>query len=205
MKVLIGINHELVRYGLIQLLKDIQPIESMVMVATTEEFIEALREYEFDLTIVDVGLRGAGGTKSILLALNELPNSTKTVFMYNDHDVVEDIFHMENRNLFGVFHEKSTLEDLMDTFQKIMAGEKVILNKDKKSEDELFLNVNSSLSNREKEVFHLKVRGYTVKDTAKLLNISPKTVENHRRNIKNKLLIVKSSEWYEWAQKLNMM
>jgi len=60
------------------------------------------------------------------------------------------------------------------------------------------------LSKREEEVFHMKVRGYTVKETAALLNISPKTVENHRRNIRKKLNIVKNNEWYDWGKQFGM-
>ncbi|WP_143522608.1 helix-turn-helix transcriptional regulator, partial [Pseudomonas sp. 2822-17] len=72
----------------------------------------------------------------------------------------------------------------MEFFQQVLAGDSVILNLNKHDDDKTLLgDFNYTLSKREREVFHLKVRGYTVKDTAELLNISPKTVENHRRNI----------------------
>jgi len=43
------------------------------------------------------------------------------------------------------------------------------------------------LTQREKEILKLVAEGYTSKETAKFLCISPKTVERHRSNIMNKL------------------
>lgn len=205
MKVLIGLDHELLRNGLIQLLKDVQQIEYMVITQTTEEFIAAVKKYEFDLFIVDAELQGAGGLRSILSTIDILPPETKRVFMYRKRiGELERLF--EKRQIHGLFYERSSLDKLLSFFQKVISGEKAfMMSEQKKNVSFTDLNMNDYLSKREEEVFHMKVRGYTVKETSEVLNISSKTVENHRRNIKKKLNIKKNSEWYDWGKRLGVL
>jgi len=45
----------------------------------------------------------------------------------------------------------------------------------------------NNISNREKEVLHLIADEYTAKEIARLLFISPHTVNDHRKNLLSKL------------------
>ena len=55
------------------------------------------------------------------------------------------------------------------------------------------------LSDREREVLQLVARGYTYKDIGERLFISPKTVENHVRNILSKLHLNRKQELIRYA------
>lgn len=55
------------------------------------------------------------------------------------------------------------------------------------------------LSPREREVVGLVARGHTYKAVADELFISPKTVENHVRNIMAKLHLSRRHELVRWA------
>ncbi|WNF38289.1 response regulator transcription factor [Bacillaceae bacterium IKA-2] len=205
MKVLVGIKHELLRYGLVELLKDVQPIEYMVMVSDVKELNQALRNYHFDLIIVDERLQGDGGLRSVLAVLKTVQASSKRVLMFNE--AVQKLEVMTKQEVFqGLFYEHSTLEELMDFFHRVLKGEHVYLNTDQKSG--LFSTLEETehdLSKREEEVFYMKVRGYTLKDTAEALKISPRTAENHRLNIRKKLNIEKNSDWYKWGKQLGVL
>ncbi|MFA9556562.1 response regulator transcription factor [Evansella sp. AB-rgal1] len=205
MKLLVGIEHELLRNGLIQLLKDVEPIEYMTLVSSTEEFIEAARTYHFDMVIIDVNIRGAGGWRSIVTILELFPPSAKKLFMYNEKQrEIEELYR--RREIEGLFYEKASLEQLMDFFQRILEGERLYLSSDTQSGNSIEgSHEGFDLTKREEEVFYMKVRGYTVKDTAKILKISPKTVENHRRNIRKKLHIQTNSEWFVWGKRLGAL
>jgi DNA-binding CsgD family transcriptional regulator len=52
----------------------------------------------------------------------------------------------------------------------------------------------STLSNRELEVFEMIGRGMTVQQTARKLGVSPKTIESHRKTIREKLKLRNSAE-----------
>lgn len=205
MRVLIGLKNELLRYGLIELLKDVQPIEYVVMSSDVKELNQALRKYDFDLIIVDAKLQGEGGLRSVFAVLETVPASSKRVFMFNES--IHELDAIAKREqLQGIFYEHSTLTELMDFFQRVLKGECVYLNSDQKSC--LLLRGEKrehDLSKREEEVFFMKVRGYTVKDTAEALKISPRTAENHRLNIRKKLNIEKNSDWYKWGKQFGVI
>ena len=55
-------------------------------------------------------------------------------------------------------------------------------------------SVNTSFSNREREIADLLARGFTEKEIAAKLNISAATVNNHTRNIREKFGLSKNSE-----------
>ncbi len=55
------------------------------------------------------------------------------------------------------------------------------------------------LSDREREVLQLVARGYAYKDIGERLFISPKTVENHVRNILSKLHLNRKQELIRYA------
>ena len=56
-----------------------------------------------------------------------------------------------------------------------------------------------SLSEREREVLQHVARGLTYKDIGEELFISPKTVENHVRNILGKLRLTRKQELIRYA------
>ncbi|WP_416149147.1 response regulator transcription factor [Salipaludibacillus sp. HK11] len=203
MRVLAGVSHELLQYGLIQLIKDVRSVDSMVMAETASELVHALKQYRFDLIVIDDRLAKAGGIRSTLSLLENQSPSCKRVLMYHDSFHELEILVQQNK-LQGLFYEQASLNELMIFFQQVLKGDKTILRM--YGEDETNQkSVSTDLSRREEEIFNMKVRGYSVVDSAKLLNISPKTVENHRRNIRKKLNITKNHQWFEWGKRLGVI
>lgn len=73
------------------------------------------------------------------------------------------------------------------------------LNKNNEYETKYFNNfsqklLNYGISNRERDIVRLLVLNYSSKDIAEKLNISPNTVDTHRRNILKKLNISSTGE-----------
>jgi DNA-binding NarL/FixJ family response regulator len=62
-----------------------------------------------------------------------------------------------------------------------------------------------SLTSREQQVLRLLAEGLSAKEIAEKLFISPKTVENHRTNIMNKLDIHSTMELVRYAAKLGLI
>lgn len=62
---------------------------------------------------------------------------------------------------------------------------------------EAFMNFGSDrLTEREREIAHLLLRGHSVKSSAKVLEISPETVRMHRKNLYTKLEISSQAELF---------
>jgi DNA-binding NarL/FixJ family response regulator len=62
-----------------------------------------------------------------------------------------------------------------------------------------------TLTPREQQVMRLLADGLSAKDIAKELFISPKTVENHRTNIMNKLDLHSTMELVRYAARLGLI
>ena len=62
-----------------------------------------------------------------------------------------------------------------------------------------------ALTPREQEVMRLLAEGFSSKEIAEKLFISPKTVENHRANIMNKLDLHSTMELVRYAAKLGLI
>lgn len=76
-------------------------------------------------------------------------------------------------------------QDLIDAIQK---GEEILRQQNSQAEekDELIALVDK-LTPREKEVLEMISRGWTTKEIANSLDLSPRTVESHRANIADKI------------------
>jgi DNA-binding NarL/FixJ family response regulator len=62
-----------------------------------------------------------------------------------------------------------------------------------------------ALTPREREVFHLVVEGRSTKEIAKQLGISPKTAENHRARVLDKLGVHNTAELVRYAARRNLL
>ncbi len=67
------------------------------------------------------------------------------------------------------------------------------------------INVYNKLTNREKEVFNLMVKGCSRNEIATTLYISPKTVDRHRSNLLEKLNLRKEVEIQEFARLIGLL
>ena len=62
-----------------------------------------------------------------------------------------------------------------------------------------------NLTTREREVFHLIIEGATTKEVARKLDISPRTAENHRTRLLDKLGLRNTAELIRYAARHRML
>lgn len=92
-------------------------------------------------------------------------------------------------------------DDFLQSFDQILFDEKVFHHSFNTEENTACITeLDLPITKREKDVFILTVRGYTLKKIAEKLEISAKTVENHRQNITKKLGTSKRHKWVELAK-----
>lgn len=190
MRVLIGIEQELMRYGFIQLLNDIKDIEYTVAKNTKEEALRSVRKYPFDFIVLHTELKGAVSHDSIF---NIASSGTFKLLITSEKNI-------EYSNAAdAVLPENLTLDEWMTMLNKLFSGEKIAASRTAPPlQNEIF-------TNREIEVFRLKIQGYSVGESAAYLNISPKTVENHRRNIAKKANLKTNKNWMDEGRKLGFL
>ena len=190
-KVLIADDHEVVRYGLRQLLAD-EPDEIVISEATTgQEVLERVGEQPWDVVLLDIALPGKSGLKLIKELCSLSPHLPVVVLSMHSED--QYAVRSFKSGASGYLTKESAPDQLIQAIRKVAAGGKYIsielaerlafrltLGTDDKTRHE-------ALSNREFQVFRMLAIGKTVKEIADDLSLSIKTISTHRMRILEKM------------------
>lgn len=203
MNILIVDDHEIVRDGLALLLKDTLPIHAILFASDGREAIQKALNYPVDLVIIDQSMpNGLDGLHALPELRKLLPKGKIIVFsMYDEIGYQKKALELGADGYLVKNLKSDTIIKLIDN---VLQGKKIVNEKLLENNDQN--NIwRLPFSPREKEAFILTIRGYTQKDIAKTMNISTRTVENHRRSISKKLGSPNKKDWMEYAHKHNML
>ena len=149
-----------------------------------------------DLIVMDISLYGASGIELTKKILQKIPG-TKIV-MLSMYSKVIYITESLKAGAKGYILKEADMDSIMDGIKKVLAGETYVDSRISSKviaslispDEELEQPENSTydtLSSREQEILRLLAEGREIRDIAKELCISSKTVINHRTNIMQKL------------------
>lgn len=190
-RVLLADDHALVRQG-VRLIIDSQP--DLTVVAEVDDgaaAVERIAAGDVDLAILDLSMPRMTG----LQAAREITRRGFDVPMLvlSMHDNEQYLFEALKAGAAGYVHKSVADRDLLQACRAALRGEPFLypgalgtlirefLSRERTDEDA------SLLTPREEEVLKLIAEGYSGKDIAETLFISPKTVERHRANLLAKL------------------
>jgi DNA-binding NarL/FixJ family response regulator len=158
---------------------------------SAEKALSALEQTPPDIAIVDISLPGMRGTELIVRLKDKI---RQTQFMVcTIHDDNDTIFEALKSGASGyILKDPVTAEEIVKAIHDLYNGgspmspfiaRKVIGTFQKP----VINDVNSLLSQREKEVLELVAKGLLYKEIALRLTISTETVKKHLKNIYHKL------------------
>ena len=113
----------------------------------------------------------------------------------------------------GILWKESTTEQLVIAINTVASGEKYLFIPEYKLVNKIIEHIDntssdkysfSEISAREQDVIKLFAKGYSYKRIGKELNISPRTVESHKKNILSKLDLNSVTEMIKYAIKHNL-
>lgn len=205
-KIVIAEDHTLLRQGLRSLLADEPHLQ---IVAEAEDGIQAIRSVEkhgADLLLLDISMPRMNGISVIHDLKSRYPEIKILVLtVHKDDEYILDAF---NAGADGYCLKYADQSDLLAAIKSILKGSFYISPDISGQVLEGFIEGRKSLkkssayetlTRREKEVLKLVGEGYTSREIADLICISPKTVEKHRSNIMGKLNIHKASALSAYA------
>ncbi|HTQ30861.1 MAG TPA: response regulator transcription factor [Opitutaceae bacterium] len=192
-KILLVDDHPFMRAGLAQLI-DRQP--DLVVCGEAGNAADAIRELAkggVDLVLTDLTMPGRGGIefiKDLQAAQPGLP-----VLVVSMHDEVIYAERALRAGARGYIMKEAGGENLLLAIRQILGGQVYVSPKMSARILDTFSGRKprgssspiEKLSDREFEIFQLIGQGKSTRDIAKQLNLSPKTVDVHRGNIKEKL------------------
>jgi DNA-binding NarL/FixJ family response regulator len=191
-RIVIVDDHPLFRKGLEQLINSSDDAFRICGEAgDAAQGMNVIRQLKPDLAIVDLSLPGANGIELIKNIRAEFPKLP--VLILSMHDESLYALRALRAGAQGYVMKQEALENVVVAIQEVLAG-RPYLSSDMSAQ--LITNFASGtneksptdkLSDRELEILELIGKGRDVREIAKALHISAKTVETHRAHIKEKL------------------
>src|SRR6266480_841646 len=192
-RIVIVDDHPLFRKGLEQLIHSEDGFAVCGEANNASEGIEVIRKENPDLAIVDLSLPGANGIELIKNVRAEFPKLPILVLSMHDESLYALRALRAGAEGYVMKHEAmaNVVQAIREVFNgrpylsPAMAAQVITRYAQRLPEGET--DPVNRLSDRELEILELIGKGNEVRQIAKLLHLSPKTVETHRAHIKEKL------------------
>ena len=195
-KILLVDDHPAIRASIgAELLKK-NIAEQVFEAGNSEEGYDQAMALNPDLIVMDISLYGASGIELTKKILQKNPGIK--IVMLSMYSKVIYITESLKAGAKGYILKEADMESIMEGIKKVISGEtyvdsrissKVIASLISPEEDleQPEDSTYDTLSSREQEILRLLAEGREIRDIAKELCISSKTVINHRTNIMQKL------------------
>lgn len=203
--VLIADDHEIVRYGISTFLSSSEDIEIVGEASTGEECIELFKKTNPDICLLDIGMPDKNGIETARL-IRSLNKETKILIlsMHINKQILNDVLEA---GINGYLLKNTDKADILNGIRAIMKGQQVFSDPISDLMKESYLNKSYTrpkkshheITNREQEILKLIVDGFTSKEIAQKLYISPRTVDTHRANLMQKLELNNVAELVRYA------
>jgi DNA-binding NarL/FixJ family response regulator len=213
LRILVADDHEIVRRGLVSLLKSHAGWEVCGEARDGREAVEKAKELRPDIVILDVGMPNLNGLEAARQMLRNNAHSRILILTITDTDeVVRAVLDAGAR---GFVLKSDAARDLVAAVEALQANKTFFTSRVAEmvlggflgrsrpvSEGELAL---PSLTPREREIVQLLAEGKSTKEVACHLNLSVKTAETHRSNIMRKLKLHSVSGLVLYAVRNNIV
>jgi DNA-binding NarL/FixJ family response regulator len=194
-KVLLADDHTLVRNGIRSLLENLPDIE---IVGEAEDGAEALlktKDLAPDVLMVDIAMPIMNGIE-VVAEVNRNSKETRTLILSMHHN--EDyILKSVEAGAHGYLLKDTTRDEMLRALRAVAAGEKyfspsvsnIIISSyiDKVKGSEKIKAPKTKISKKEKPILKYLIGGLSSREIAEKLELSTRTVENHRGNMMKKL------------------
>ncbi len=192
-RVLIVDDHPLVRSGLAQLISDESDLEVCGEAADEAQALQLVVTTRPDLVIIDLSLAGGSGLSLIEQIKAHHPAICMLVASMHDESLFAE--RVLAAGALGYINKQEAPSKIIKAIQRVLSGKVYVSDEMTErlvdsatgSRKESSQSPLQRLSNRELEVFELIGRGMTTGKIADHLQLSIKTIETHRENIKKKL------------------
>lgn len=211
MRILLVDDHPLFRQGLRSLLETKNAMEVVGEASDGAEAVALTKKMSPDVVIMDISLSEDCGLEATKQIKENYPR-VKVIILsgYADNIYVD---HALKAGASGYVLKDAAYDELMIALHAVEKERPYlspgVLQPVVKSYIQTTPAVGAraeynKLTNREKEVFNLMVKGRSRNVIAETLHISPKTVDRHRSNLLEKLNLHKEGEILDFARKVGL-
>ncbi len=183
-KVLIVDDHPMVAEGIQSILETYDDIDVVGTLGNGQDAVDQIGELDPDVILMDLNMPRLGGLSATEILLEKRPDTR--ILVLSMHDSPEYISSALSHGAMGYVLKDVPTDEIKQAIDTVMRGERYLCTgaegslKPKSGGRE-------ALTGREQTILLQLAQGKSNKDVAEVLNISVRTVETHRKNIKRKL------------------
>lgn len=205
-RVLICDDHTILREGIRLLLNSQPDIEVVAEAVDGREAVDQARAVKPDVILMDIAMPRLNGLEATKQIRRDNPNARVLVLTMYESD--EYVAQMLEAGAAGYVLKKVAGSELVYAIRAVSQGEAFLYPSiTKRLVEDYLRRVESGqerdtfdgLTDREREVLQLIAEGHTNKGIADLLNLSVRTVQNHRAHIMEKLGMHDRGELIKYA------
>lgn len=195
-RILLVDDHPLVRDGLRARLEAVPHFEVVAEAGGADEALEQAGQCTVDLVLMDINMRGVSGIEATSLFRERFPKVA--VLILSMHDKLEYVSQAMQAGARGYVLKDAPGKDIVLAIETVMAGG-IYYSAALARQLARPLVQDTQLTVREQEVLQHLANGESNKHIARAMDLSVRTVETHRLNIKRKLGIEGQAELIRYA------
>jgi len=194
-RILLVDDHPLVRDGLRARLEAVPGFDVVAEAGSAAEALEAARVHAPGLVLMDINMRGTNGIEATAAFRDQFPDIA--VLILSMHDKQEYVSQAMAAGARGYVLKDAPGKDIVVAIETVMSGG--IYYSAALARQLVRAPAHDELTSREQEVLRHIANGESNKQIARELDLSVRTVETHRLNIKRKLGIEGQAELIKFA------
>lgn len=209
-RVLVADDHTMIRQGLISILQAYDEFEIVGEAVDGNEAVDKALASRPDVAILDISMPRLNGLEATRRIRKALPKTR--VLILTMHDDEEYVLRTVRAGAAGYVVKDGATAELVAAVRAVSAGQGYFgpqaaraiaagYERGGAAADDPY----DRLTAREREVFHLVIEGRTNAEVARLLFISPKTVDNHRTHVMARLGLHSTAELIRFAARRGLL
>jgi DNA-binding NarL/FixJ family response regulator len=190
--IIIADDHSLIRQGIKSILGQDDSLEVIAEAADGLELISCLSGQTPDMVILDISMPGMNGIEAVAEVREHYP--AVRILILTMHSNVQYFYHVISAGAHGYLLKDESDTELL-TAIKTIRRDKVYVSPQLVSEvtGDMVSTFQGrketpivQLTDREKQVLQLVVKGHTSRQMAEMLCLSPRTIDHHRASLLKK-------------------
>lgn len=183
-RVVVVDDHPMVAEGIEAILESYDDLSVVATLSDGQAMIDQLDSLQPDVILMDLNMPRLGGLSATEMILERRPSTR--VLILSMHDSPEYISTALSHGALGYLLKDVPTEEIKQAIDAVMRDERYLCTG---AEGALTPQDDGreQLTNREQTVLLQLAQGKSNKEVAQILDISVRTVETHRKNIKRKL------------------
>ena len=202
-RIVIVDDHPMVAEGIQSILESYDDVQVIATLSTGQQIIDNVETLRPDVILLDLNMPGIGGLSTTEIILERRPETR--ILILSMHDSPEYISSALSHGSVGYVLKDVPTEEIKRAIDAVMAGRRYLCTGAQGSLAPREGGLREQLTNREQTILLQVAQGRSNREVALDLDISIRTVETHRKNIKSKLGISSTAGLTRYAMEHGML